>query len=523
MLTAAFADGIVVFLIPILLANFTKTDLSFESFYRLVPYIVVCFAASLVLQWYLRRDSEAFAKEFGNYLRLKYFRIIARLDLSTVGTHHSGYLLSLVTRICDQSSQVIFSFAWLIAHSAATLLLFFFFTADESVSIAILNAVLLLLFLCVSVALSRKIVPYFAGLNVAHASLVERYVDLVSNISTVKKLSILEFAESQIADRVEKNEFAIRALQRVHANRWFILHSVFGLAFLATISFLLYRIASGSSSASTLILFVSAYSIIRSQIERLSELVTDLLGLNAYTSELSRITDKSRSPTGEAEAHHWEVIEFRDLKFRYNETQREIQIPFFRLQRGEKVLITGESGQGKSTFLMLLGGFLSPSSGSRLLDENNFDAIKAEALSELFSLVSQDTELLNISVRSNLAFGRVVQDDVIIEILKDLRLTEWLAELPHGLESVVGEKGFKLSAGQRQRINIARALLLDRQILLFDEPTSHLDESTEEFVVQALEKHLRGKTAVFVTHRPAIAKLSNVQYSFENGIMRARK
>ncbi len=515
MLLGACADGAVVFFIPILLAEFTKTDLAFAAFAELVPMLVGCFIASLALQWFLRRDGEALAKEFGNYLRLKYFKIIARLDIATLGKYHSGYLLSLVTKICEQSSQVLFSFAWLVAHSFATLTLFFAYTARESVVVAVLNLVVLLIFLFVSILLSRQIVPFFGRLNLAHASLVERYVDLVSNISTVKRLGLFKFAEEQISEQIEANVSSIRALQRTHANRWILLHSIYGVAFLATISFLLYQITSGVASASILILFISAYGVIRSQVERLSELVADLLGLNAYTAALQAIVESSKIWSGAEGIGSWQRVELSEVLFAYREQQRGIEISSFCLQKGNRVCITGESGVGKSTLLNILGGFLEVKSGRRLLDGRPFEEFSAEALASHFALVSQEAELFNLSVRLNLSLGRETSDEKILAMLQGLKLMEWFEQLPDGLDTTVGEKGLKLSAGQRQRLNIARGLLLDRQIMLFDEPTSHLDQDTEAQVVEFLRQQLEGKTAVFVTHRPAIRALCGAHYDFD--------
>lgn len=519
MLAGAFADGIVVFLIPLLLAEFTKTDLSAEAFRKLVPYLIACFAASVLCQWFLRKDGEALGKEFGNYLRLKYFKIISHLDVMTLRSHHSGYLLSLVTKICDSSTGILFLFTWLVAHSIATLSLFFFFTARESVVIAVINSLILVLFLFVSLILSRKIVPIFSALNLKHAELTARYVDLMANISTVKKLGLFQFAERQIAQRVDQNSLLIRRLQTFHANRWFLLHTIYGCAFLSTISFLLFRITHGVSSASILILFISAYSIIRSQVERLSELVKDLLELNAYTASLSAILNSSRRSSGSKRLEDWKKIELHEIEFTYPTAQRKIVIPDFSLTKGELTCVTGESGQGKSTLLGILGGFFDVTRGRRLVDGEPYETFSSDALTQLFSLVSQDVELFDLSVRSNLCLGENVADDDILQMLNTLNLGPWYEQLPNGLDTVVGEKGFTLSAGERQRINIARGFLLNRDILLFDEPTSHLDDATEAVVVDFLRDRLQGKSAVFVTHRPAILKLCGRHYQFANGVL----
>lgn len=109
-----------------------------------------------------------------------------------------------------------------------------------------------------------------------------------------------------------------------------------------------------------------------------------------------------------------------------------------------------------------------------------------------------------------------IEDTKLIEYFDELALADWYQSLPQGLATLVGEKGVKLSSGQKQRLNILRSVLLDRPVILLDEPTSHLDNETENKVVQFLAKHLANKTVVFVTHRDAVKKLCGKFYKFRN-------
>lgn len=516
---AAFMDGCVAFAIPILLAEFTKTDLSFGRFSVLVPYLIACFLASLVLQWIIRRWGEALAKQFGNYLRLKCFKIIERVDAPVLLEHHTGYLLSLVTKVCEGSTGLVFTMIWLLAHSCATLALFFIFTARESLLIAVLNAVVLVVFLFISVLFSRKMVPIAERLNILHARLIESFVDLMTNVFTIKKLGIFEFAEATLEKKVDSNYEQIQALQNFHSNRWFVLHAIYGIAFLSTITFLLYQISAGFLSASVLILFISAFATIRSHVERLSEMIKDVLELDAYVNSLNEVTahvsDRGHRPT----SFHWQEISFRNISFAYEQATKAIRVPAFHLKRGEVICIRGESGQGKSTFIDLLACFLQPQSGQRLLNGEPYESYSPEVFRSMLSVVSQEVELFNISVRDNICLGQSIADVEIVRVLESLRLGAWLAELPEGLDTLVGEKGLKLSAGQKQRINIARGVLLDRDILLLDEPTSHLDVDTEKIVVDYLGKCLKDKTAVFISHRPAIEKICGRKFIFEQSCL----
>ena len=135
------------------------------------------------------------------------------------------------------------------------------------------------------------------------------------------------------------------------------------------------------------------------------------------------------------------------------------------------------------------------------------------------SIVSQEVELFNITVRDTISLGRTISDQQILEVINGLKLAEWYEQLPDGLDTMVGEKGIKLSAGQKQRINIARGILLDRQITLFDEPTSHLDQETEKHVVEFLKDQLGNRSAIFISHRPAVEALCNRKFIFQSSTL----
>lgn len=514
---AAFLDGLVQFFIPILLAEFTKDELTLERFSQLVPYIIACFVFSLVFQWIIRRWGEALAEKFSNYLRLKYFRKLEHIPLNVLQGYHSGYLHSLVNRIALGGELLVTQCMWLLAHGVANLSLFFIYIAKESISLAFANLFMMIVFLFVSIIFSKKMVPLAEQLNIAHARLVARFVDLMSNVQTIQRLGVFKFAESHLGTEVEHNDRSIQNLQNFHANRWFCLHTIFGVCFLSTIAVLLYFIASGQTSASILILFIWAFGVVRSQIERLSELIKSLLEVDAYVKSLEDILKWVESDSDEDSPElQFESIRFQDIEVLYDNATQVISMPSFELKRGDKVLVTGESGQGKSTLLDVLAYLQRPKSGRVFIDDKELSEIGVDTIRSNIAVVSQEVELFDMSVRGNLCLGKEYSIERINSLLNDLELGAWLETLPEGLDTLVGEKGVKLSVGQKQRVNIARGILLDRPVLLLDEPTSHLDAGTEASVIKLLAKELAQKTVVFVSHRPEIGELCNKHYKFEN-------
>ena len=134
--------------------------------------------------------------------------------------------------------------------------------------------------------------------------------------------------------------------------------------------------------------------------------------------------------------------------------------------------------------------------------------------------VSQEVELFDLSIRDNLCLGKEVSEEKIMQLIDEAGLMNWYKELPNGLETMVGEKGIKLSAGQKQRLNLIRGILIDKELYFFDEPTSNLDAVSEEKITNMIEKYLEDKTYVIVTHRPKLKKLCNKHYVFDNHMMK---
>ena len=175
----------------------------------------------------------------------------------------------------------------------------------------------------------------------------------------------------------------------------------------------------------------------------------------------------------------------------------------------------GESGQGKSTILNILSGMYPLNSGKFIIDDNE---VQNEKLDIVF--VSQEVDLFDLSIRDNLCLGKNIKEEEILKLFDDAGLAEWYKELPNGLDTIVGERGLKLSAGQKQRLNIIRGILINKDVYFFDEPTSNLDTVSEQKITEMIDKYLKDKTYIIVTHRPGLKNLCNKHYIFENHMIK---
>ncbi|MBI4600098.1 ABC transporter ATP-binding protein [Candidatus Uhrbacteria bacterium] len=517
-------DGIALFLLPVSLAEFTKHPLTETNFGILLTLVILLYLITLPLEWIVRRYGEALGYEYGNYLRVKFFRALEGLPYARLMAHHSGYLLSLINRVADEMQPFVANdILWAFSRTIVNVSLLLAYTARESVPLALVNILFLLLFFVLSYRLSLRQSEYAHHVNIARAGLLQYTSDFLTNILTVKKLGVFAFAHDRISDATNDHDRAIHDQQRFHAFRWNILHMVYGVMLLGTIGFYLYLIAANKASVSGLIIFVAVFWMLRANMSFTAEAIKRLFSLKAYIKNITDIFAYSEMAQNAPEhiADAWTSITLSNIIMRYDENETQIRIPSFTLTRGDSVCITGVSGQGKTTFLNLLARFHVPQKGIREIDGVFYNELPLNFFSTRMVMISQEVELFSLSLRDNIILGSNTIDDAnIIRILADIGLADWVSSLEKGLDTLVGEKGIKLSAGQKQRVNLVRGLLLDRDIYLLDEPTSHLDHVTEERVIQFLEKRLRDKTAVIVSHRPAVQRLCTRFYEFKEHEMR---
>ena len=218
------------------------------------------------------------------------------------------------------------------------------------------------------------------------------------------------------------------------------------------------------------------------------------------------------------------AVIFSDVNFRYEEGQPVIlKGASFTAAPGTVVALVGESGAGKSTVAQLISGYYFSTEGSVTIDGVDTKEWNLTALRSRIAVVPQEVALFNESIEANIKYGSFnATHEQVVEVARHAHIDEFIASLPQGYETLVGERGIKLSVGQKQRVAIARAMLRDPRILILDEPTSALDAETEKYITTSLDELMQGRTTFIIAHRLSTVRKANLILVLKDGVIAER-
>jgi ATP-binding cassette subfamily B protein len=252
---------------------------------------------------------------------------------------------------------------------------------------------------------------------------------------------------------------------------------------------------------------------------RLAEM-TDLY--QRAMASADRVLDLLETPItisdGQKEVEFSKEIAFKDVSFAYNNGKLVFSNLNFAIKKGQTVAIVGSTGTGKSTIIKLLMRYYQPISGQILIDGIDIKDLRIRSLRKAISFVSQDVFLFSGTIKENIAYGQDNATDAeIVAAAKVAEIHNFIITLPEGYDSQVGERGIKLSGGQAQRISIARAVLKNSPIFIFDEATSAVDNETEEAIQRSLQKIVIGRSSIVIAHRLSTIRHADVIFVMDQG------
>jgi ATP-binding cassette subfamily B protein/subfamily B ATP-binding cassette protein MsbA len=349
--------------------------------------------------------------------------------------------------------------------------------------------------------------------------------EALSAMSVVKAFGAEEHEAERVRSRSEQRMGVGVEVARLQARFDGIVGTLRALATAVVTVFGVLRVWHGSLSAGDLIVFVSytrkAHSPLRSFAREASKLTAALARADRVAEVLSadEVLPDGHHHGGRARGE----IALEDVSFAYPGERPALEGVSMTVAAGERVALVGPSGAGKSTLAALVARFYDPTRGVIKLDGRDARDCRLTWLRDQVAVVLQDTVLFTGTVRDNIAYGTDATPQEVIEAAKAAAAHAFIERLPDGYDTELGPQGAGLSGGQRQRIGIARTLLRNPPVIVLDEPTTALDRDSEEQVMQGLDRLMRGRTCILITHSPRLARTADRTVALEHGRVVRRK
>jgi subfamily B ATP-binding cassette protein MsbA len=211
-------------------------------------------------------------------------------------------------------------------------------------------------------------------------------------------------------------------------------------------------------------------------------------------------------------------LTFDRVSFHYDAGKPVLQDISFEVKAGEVVALVGESGVGKSTLVDLISAYNFPTEGKVLIDGHPIQQMDLKRFRQQIAVVPQEVVLFNDKIRTNIKYGNFhATDEEMIEAARKAHAVDFIEKFPEKWDQIVGERGVKLSVGQKQRVAIARAILRNPRILILDEPTSALDAGSEKIITQSLDELMKGRTTFIIAHRLSTVRRADKILVFKEG------
>ena len=346
-------------------------------------------------------------------------------------------------------------------------------------------------------------------MNKADNDVSTKMIDSLLNFETVKYFNNENFESSRLDQSLEEYELAANqsrhTLSMLNIAQTFII--MIGITIMLVMS--VYGIKSGDIDIGGFVV-INAYMLqlyqplnwLGSVYREIRQSLTDMENMFSLL-EISPPKDESLKVLT---ASNDTEIRFDKVSFDYDVRRTIINNVSFTVPNGKKVAIVGPTGAGKSTISRLLFKFYDPKEGNIYINNTNINNISQNSLRKIIGVVPQDTVLFNDSIYYNIAYGNASSSkEEVINAAKNANIHNFISSLPDGYKTIVGERGLKLSGGEKQRVAIARTILKNPKIFFFDEATSALDTSTEKEIQKNLENISAGKTTLIIAHRLSTA------------------
>jgi len=455
-------------------------------------------------------------------LRLTIYHHVQRLSLAQYDETRTGDLVTRVTDDIDSIQDFITSALLGIVVNLLTLVgmiavMFWINWRFTLIALSIAPVLFTIVYLY-----TRRIKAASRAVRKKQSELLSNVAEILTSIRVVQAFAREDYEERRFeSTSLENVEAALRA-RSLKAKLTPIVEVVVAVGTCLVLGYGANLALSGAISAGTLIVFLMYLSKMYKPMRDLSKM-TDTISKAAVGYErIQEVLDLERriaDRPGARRARRFNgLIEFDHVTFGYDPQRPVLTDVSFRVEPGRAAAFVGPSGAGKTTIASLIPRFYDPTDGSIRIDGRDIRDYTVKSLREQIGFVLQDTLLFRTSIWENIAYGRPnAKPREIIRAAKLANAAEFIEQMPNGYGTLVGERGVTLSGGQRQRIAIARAIVRNSPILILDEATANLDASSEQLVVDALNRLIQGRTCVTIAHHIGAIRHADTVFVLKEG------
>ncbi|MGE3278240.1 MAG: ABC transporter ATP-binding protein [Candidatus Altimarinota bacterium] len=431
------------------------------------------------------------------------------LDISWQEKENSGNKMKRISHGQEGIKNLVRVYVDLVIESSINAVFIIIILGTFDRLIAVTMVVYVISYYVLSLLLLRRAKEQSHRVNVQEEHVQGQFFEIINNITTVKWMGLekpLLMTFQQILKRLMK-EIKLRIKYfRIQSGSLGVYNELFRITLLA---YIVYGITQGDYGVGLLAIFLSYFTKMQLAADELAVVTSEFIIQKIRISRMMGILQEQPEVelTGSKPfPKKWKKIELKNLNFSYQK-QKYLYDVNLTINRGEKIGIIGLSGAGKTTILKLLLKLYKDYEGQILFDDVSLQDIKREDYLKHTAVVLQDTEVFNLSLQDNISLSSTKRSKKDLERSMEIaHINEFLYKLPEGVKTLIGEKGVKLSGGEKQRVGIARAVYKKPQILFLDEATSHLDIDSEEMIQDSLSTFFENITAIVIAHRLSTIK-----------------
>lgn len=448
------------------------------------------------------------------HLRMEAFKAIQRHRMEFFDKTYSGQLISRITNDTERITRFLSFRIRMFVYSVFLIIISLYYMARMNEALTGVALATIALVVALNTTYAKKVRPIYDNVRHQTGVIASASTASIAGVKTIKALSVEEKVQEKFQrenEELYKLNVEATKITALYGNAPFL---IMGIAMSAMLYYGGKAIIAQNLTVGELTAFLTYMLTMTWPLRALGFTIGDIQRSLAAASRLFEVIDSAPTEVDPPDAVELTnprgEIEFKDVYLTYHTGKTVLKGLNLRINPREKVLITGPPGSGKSSLLKLIARFYEPDKGEVLIDGVDVRKIKTSSLRKIVAYVPQEPFIFNRSLRENIALANPnASMEEIIRAAKIAKIHDFIASLPNGYETVVGEKGVTLSGGQRQRIALARALLLEPKIVLLDDPVSNLDAETEEKLVEDLRDILKDKTAIIVSQRLSMAKLTD--------------